>query len=266
MSMLRRWAVLGPVLVLAGCAGAADPATDPATDAAADDIAAVAAEPDAAPEAEPPAVEPAAAEPPEPRIYRLGESEFEFPAGTLLQTWPVIEAGPLRFARLAVQMPLETLAEDLAGITDAVQVDILAPQFIPEPDAVLATAFADWKGREEAPAQTVYKFDITSNRGATGQRIAYLRLDQKKIGLDSLSPFQPQIGAPIYLFALDGAHVTTLIECAPLPLGYHGADHCSLRRRLDDDFGYRVLFPQDLLAYWETIDDAARDYVMRVHQ
>lgn len=263
--MLRRWAGLSLLLVLAGCASATDPTAEP-TESAADETASVVAEPEAAaePEAEPEAAEPEA--PPAPRIYALGQSEFEFPAGTLLQTWPVIEPGPLRFARLAVQMPLETLVPDLAGATDPIQIDILQPQSIPEPDGILKAAFSDWVGREEAPPQSAYKFTVTSNRAATGERVAYLRLAQKKIGLDSLSPFKQQAGAPIYLFDLDDTHVTTLIECGPLPLGYEGADHCSLRRQLDDDFGYRVLFPQDLLAYWERIDDAARDYVMSAHQ
>lgn len=197
-----------------------------------------------------------------PGIYRLGGTQFEFPAGTLLQTWPDMSGGqPLGFARLAVQMPAEQLVPELAGYQDAVQIDVLQAGFIPDADAAVTAAFADWKGREDAPAQSAYKFLITSKRGATGQQVAYLRQAQKAIGLDSLAPFKPQTGAPIYLMALDGAHVTTLIECAPLPLGYHGADHCSLRRKMGDAYGYRVLFPQDLLSHWQAFDAAARDYV-----
>lgn len=249
-AMLMRRTGFGLLLLLAGCAGAENAAAPESTNTETAGLAGA---------AQFPAEEEAA---PEPRIYPLGESGFRFPAGALLQTWPVIEAGPqLSFARLAVQMPAEQLTPELAGVKDTIQVDILQSATIPEGDAVLKAAFADWVGREEAPAQTAYKFTITSNRAATGRRLAYLRLDQHKIGLDSLSPFQPQAGAPIYLFALDGTQVTTLIECGPLPLGYHGVDHCSLRRRLGKDYGYRVLFPQDLLAFWQVIDDAARNYV-----
>jgi hypothetical protein len=197
-----------------------------------------------------------------PGLYRLGDAQFQFADNALLQTWPDISMRPtLGFARLAVQMPADQLVPDLAGIQDAVQIDVLQAQYIPEPDAVVTGVFSDWKGRETAPAQSTYKFVITSQRGATGQQVAYLRQAQKSIGLDSLAPFKPQAGAPIYLVKLDDAHVTTLIECAPLPAGYHGKDHCSLRRKLDDSYGYRVLFPLDLLSYWEAFDDAARDYV-----
>lgn len=199
---------------------------------------------------------------PSPGVYRLGGTAFEFPAGTLLQTWPVIPySTPPHFARLAARVPVEQLVPELAGYREVVQIDVLQAQFIPDADAVVRAAFADWQGREEAPAQSAYKFLITSKRGATGQQIAYLRQAQKTIGLVSLAPFQPQEGAPIYLVALDGTQVTTLIECAPVPVAYGGGNYCSLRRKMSDAYGYRVLFPQDLLSHWQAFDEAARDYV-----
>jgi hypothetical protein len=204
-------------------------------------------------------------EPAAPAIYTLAGERFQFPGGALLQTWPVMFETPPRFARLAVQMPAEKLAPELVGLGEAVQIDLLESALIPEPNAVMQAAFADWVGRENAPAQSSYKFNITSQRGATGTRIAYLRQKQK-IALDSLSPFQPQEGAPIYLVALDGISVTTLIECGPLPEGYKGGYHCSLRRPLSEHHGYRLLFPLDILSFWRELDEAAQDYVAAATQ
>lgn len=207
------------------------------------------------------------AAPAAPGRYILGATTFEFPKGSLLQTWPdmsgvaVAGNGPMHFARLAVQMPAEELVPELAGFREPIQIDILQPAALPDADALIRGAFTDWNERENAPTNSTYKYVITSQRGATGTRIAYLRLQQPKLGLDSLAPFQPQAGAPIYLVGLEGTRVTTLIECGPLPAGYQGADHCSLRRPVDEDYGYRVLFPLDLLIHWQKFDAAARDYV-----
>lgn len=253
---LGRWGGIGLIgLVLAGCATPA-----------AEETASAAAAPEAA-AAEMAAVEEPAVEEPAapPAIYALGGSRFQFPGGALLQTWPVMFETPRRYARLAVQMPAVELAPDLVGITEAVQIDFLEAAFIPEPNAVMQAAFADWTGRENAPAQSAYKFNITSQRGATGTRISYLRQKQK-IGLDSLSPFQPQEGAPIYLVALDDTQVTTLIECGPLPEGYVGGYHCSLPRKVTEAHGYRLLFPLDLLGFWQILDKAAQDYVSAATQ
>jgi hypothetical protein len=195
-------------------------------------------------------------------VYDLGGETFAFPTGALLQTWPVMFGPRREFARLAVQMPAEQLApEKLAGLADIVQVDVLPASAIPDPTVSLNAAFADWAGREAEPAGSAYKFTITSQRAATGTRVAYVRQWQKALGLHSLAPFQPLPGAPIFVFGLDDKEVTTLIVCEPLPLGYRGPDHCSLRRKLDDGTGYRVLFPQDLLSYWQIFDEAARDFV-----
>jgi hypothetical protein len=252
---LGRWCGVGLIgLVLAGCA----------TPAADESVSEAAAAESAAPEA---ATQEAAvvAEPAAPAIYTLAGERFQFPGGALLQTWPVMFETPRRYARLAVQMPAEALAPELVGITEAVQIDLLEAAFIPEPNGVMQAAFADWVGRENAPAQSAYKFNITSQRGATGTRIAYLR-QRQKIGLDSLSPFQPQEGAPIYLVALDDTEVTTLIECGPLPEGYKGGYHCSLRRPLSESHGYRLLFPLDILSFWRELDRAAQDYVAAARQ
>lgn len=202
------------------------------------------------------------ADSPVPASYRLGDDSYTFDSGALLQTWPVIPyTQPPQFARLAVRLDVETLVPDLAGDTRPVQVDVLAASFIPDADQHLTASFSDWKSRENAPSQSAYKFLVTSQRGATGTRIAYLRMNQPRLGLDSLAPFQAQEGAPIYLVGLDGSHVTTLIECAPVPLPYGGGDYCSLRRAIDADHGYRVLFPLDLLPHWQAFDDAAHSYV-----
>jgi len=199
-----------------------------------------------------------------PLAFQVAGEEFAFAQGALLQTWPDLAARPARqYARLAVQVPAAELAPaELAGLTEIVQVDVLLAGLVPAPTPALGAAFADWTGREAEPAGSVYKYTITSNRAATGTRVAYMRQWQPRLGLHSLAPFQPQPGTPIYVFGLDDREVTTLIVCQPLPLGYHGADHCSLARRLDDEIGYRVLFPQDLLVHWQAIDQAAREYVL----
>ena len=207
------------------------------------------------------------AAPAAPKRYILGATTFEFPDGAVLQTWPdmsgIAPTGDrqMHFARLAVQIPAEELVPELAGFREPIQIDILLPALLPDADALIRSSFTDWAERENAPSNSTYKYIITSQRGATGTRIAYLRLQQPKLGLDSLAPFQPQAGAPIYLVGLDDTHVTTLIECGPLPAGYRGPDHCSLRRPLAEDYGYRVLFPLDLLIHWQKFDAAARSYV-----
>ncbi|TDQ82298.1 hypothetical protein A8950_2120 [Dongia mobilis] len=210
-----------------------------------------------------PADEPtAAASNPPPFTFRVAGEEFAFAEGALLQTWPVMFGPRGDFARLAVQMPAEQLAPaELAGLADIIQVDVLQAASVPDLTPTLAGAFADWTGREAEPAGSTYKFTITSQRAATGTRVAYVRQWQKALDLHSLAPFQTLPGAPIFVFGLDDKEVTTLIVCEPLPLGYDGPDHCSLRRKLDDEIGYRVLFPQDLLVYWQIFDEAARDFV-----
>ena len=107
--------------------------------------------------------------------YLVGETAFAFADGAVLQTWPLMpRQDPLRFARIALQMPATALDPALSAVRP-IQIDVLAPPQSPPPDGIMAASFTDWVGREAAPAGSSYHYDPRSKKQPDGGKRSYQR-------------------------------------------------------------------------------------------
>lgn len=214
--------------------------------------------------APPPASRPAA----EARItgtYHLGAAAFDLAEANVLQTWPIIEhKTPLRFARIALQMPPDALVAGLPADAGRIQIDILAPQENAAADRLLAATFTDWAGRETRLAGTRYHYDPRSPLQEDGGRAVYVRHAAAGSGLEALLPLDPRGKAPAFFLHRGGASIDAAIDChMDVPPSSGTGEYCSLRRQVGGDYGYRVFFPRILLDHWAEIDAAARDYLAK---
>jgi hypothetical protein len=200
-----------------------------------------------------------------PQPYRVGGAAFDLTGANVLQTWPIIQyEAPLRFARIAVQMPPDALLADLPKDAGRIQIDILAPQENAAPDRVLAANFTDWPGREIRVAGTRYHYDPGSPLLEDGGRAVYVRHATPGMGLEALEPPQPRGRAPAFYLHRSGGTVDAAIDCREdVPPSTGTGEYCSLRRQIGTDYGYRILFSRTLLPDWARLDAAARDYLAR---
>jgi len=193
--------------------------------------------------------------------YLVGGTVFTFAQGAVLQTWPLMpRQEPLRFARIALQMPADALDPALAAARP-IQIDVLAPQQSPPPAGFLAATFTDWIGREAAPSGAGYHYDPRSKLRANGGKQNYRR-DSGPAGLVSLMPLGESEGAPQFFLHLSGGTVDRVIECRnDVPPSKNVGEYCALRPEAGVDYGYRIFFPRDLLPRWAEIDEATVAYL-----
>jgi hypothetical protein len=197
----------------------------------------------------------------EAELYRVGDTTFDLDEAEVLQTWPIIQyETPMRFARIALQMPPDALLPDLPKDAGRIQIDILAPQPALKGDAIVATRFTDWTGRETAPAGSRYHYDPQSKLLKDGGKMIYVRA-AAPAGLEALQPADAQGAAPVFfLHHADGK--AAAIECrTDVPPSTHTGEYCSLRQQEGKAYDYRVWFPRALLPAWSKIDSAAREYL-----
>jgi len=196
--------------------------------------------------------------------YQVGGAIFDFADADVLQTWPMMPfQPPPRLARIALQMPAGSLVVGLPNAAGrVVQIDVLAPEQELAADRPLAVNFTDWSGREARIAGSRYHYDPRSKLLPDGGRAVYVRRVVAEAGLEALEPAQPDGGAPTFYLRRAGNVVDTSIDCRrDVPPATGTGSYCSLRRQIGRDYGYRVLFPQDLLPHWAEIDAATRDYL-----
>lgn len=193
--------------------------------------------------------------------YLVGETAFTFAKGAVLQTWPLMpRQEPLRFARIALQLPAASLDPALTA-TRPIQIDVLAPQQSPRPDGILAANFTDWVGRETAPAGSSYHYDPRSKKQVNGGRRDYQR-EAAPAGLIGLSPISDDAKAPRFFLHLTGNTVDRVIECrTDVPPSKNVGEYCALRPEARADYGYRIFFPRELLPQWADLDAAAIAYL-----
>ncbi|MDY0871691.1 hypothetical protein [Dongia rigui] len=194
------------------------------------------------------------------QTYLVGETAFTFVPGAVLQTWPLMpRQEPLRYARIALQMPADALDPALTAARP-IQIDVLGPQQSPLPSGILAAVFTDWRGREAAPVGSGYHYDPRSKLKANGGRQTYRR-DMGPADLIALLP-TGGADAPSFFLHLDGNTVDRVIECrADVPPSKNVGAYCALRPDPGPRYGYRVFFPSALLPQWQTLDKAARTYI-----
>jgi hypothetical protein len=193
--------------------------------------------------------------------YLVGETAFHFAEGAVLQTWPLMpRQEPLRYARIALQMPADSLDPALSA-GRPIQIDVLAPQQSPPPMGVMAATFTDWAGRETAALGSEYHYDPRSPLRPDGGRRMYRR-DAGPAGLIALKPAGDFIGTPLFFLHLNRNIVDRVIECRPdVPPSKNVGTYCGLRPEAGTDYGYRIFFPAELLPRWADIEAATKAYL-----
>jgi hypothetical protein len=195
------------------------------------------------------------------QTYLVGHTAFTFAPGTVLQTWPLMpRQEPLRYARIALQMPAAALDPALSA-SRPIQIDVLTPLQSPRPAGILAAVFTDWVGREVAPAGSGYHYNPRSPlRPDSGMR-SYQRL-AGPAGLVALNPVGDSIDAPSFFLHLNGNTVDRVIECrTDVPPSKNVGAYCALRPDVGPRYGYRVFFPSELLPRWADIDAATAAFL-----
>lgn len=193
--------------------------------------------------------------------YLVGAAEFHFPDGAVLQTWPLMpRQEPLRYARIALQMPAASLDPALTAARP-IQIDVLAPPQSPRPDGIMAANFTDWVGRETAPAGSGYHYDPRSKKQPNGGKQTYRR-GIGPAGLISLVSLKELGAGPQFFLHLNGNSVDRVIECrSDVPPSKNVGEYCALRPDVRIDYGYRIFFPRDLLPLWADLDAATVAYL-----
>ena len=199
--------------------------------------------------------------------YGVGGRVYVLPDSQVLQTWPklpqkqIVAPVMMPYARVAVQMPVATLVPGLSADGN-IQIDILEQKRQPR-DAVLATVFADWRGREGEPNGSRYQYDPKSKLQANGGRRAYVKGVEGALTTLTATSADPK--APVFFLQPKNGGFDPVIECRrDVPPSHDVGEYCLLERRTQGQSGglnYRILFPRSLLSDWAKLDAGAAAYL-----